>query len=56
MFERTLSWFGLNGALGSDSAEGADTRESTGGRPGDGIGPVCIGIVEGPLRAEIART
>jgi hypothetical protein len=56
MFERTLSWFGLNGALGSDSAEGADTRESTGGKPGDGIGPVCIGIVEGPLRAEIART
>jgi hypothetical protein len=31
-------------------------REATGGQPGDGIGPVCIGVVEGPLRAEIART
>jgi hypothetical protein len=31
-------------------------RATTGGGPGDGIGPVCIGTVEGQLRAEIART
>lgn len=56
MFERTLSWFGLNGALGLASPEDAGTHEATGGQPGDGTGPVCIGVVEGPLRAEIART
>ena len=35
---------------------GDAARESTGGGPGDGVGPVCIGAIEGPLRAEIART
>ena len=56
MFERTLSLFGLNSAPGPESAENSATHEATGGQPGDGTGPVCIGVVEGPLRAEIART
>jgi hypothetical protein len=54
MFERALSWIGP--AKKQDSAGADDTRETTGGEPGDGVGPVCIGVVEGPLRAEIART
>jgi len=56
MFERALSWIGPSKKPGQDNAEADDTRETTGGEPGDGAGPVCIGIVEGPLRAEIART
>lgn len=56
MFERALSWIGSNRKLEQDSAEDSGTREATGGEPGDGAGPVCIGVVEGPLRAEIART
>ena len=39
----------------SDS-DNPDARSTTGGGPGDGVAPVCIGIVEGPLRGEIART
>jgi hypothetical protein len=34
----------------------ASARATTGGGDGEGIGPVCIGVVEGPLRAEIARS
>jgi hypothetical protein len=56
MFERALSRIGINGILGQASAEASGTRETTGGEPGDGAGPVCVGVVEGPLRAEIART
>jgi Putative prokaryotic signal transducing protein len=56
MLDRALSWIGSNKNLGQDSAEADDTRETTGGAPGDGISPVCVGVVEGPLRAEIART
>src|SRR5215212_8035113 len=56
MFERALSWIGSNKKLGQQMAEPDSVRETTGGEPGDGIGPVCIGVVEGPLRAEIART
>ena len=56
MFERALSWFGAKGAVEQARAGDADTHETTGGQPGDGTAPVCIGIVEGPLRAEIART
>lgn len=33
-----------------------DAAETTGGGRGNGAGPVCIGVVEGPLRAEIARS
>lgn len=56
MTERALRWIGQLGA--SDEAHAADegARATTGGGPGDGVGPVCIGVVEGPLRAEIART
>jgi hypothetical protein len=56
MFERALSWIGTNKKTGQANAEGDDTRETTGGDPDDGVGPVCVGVVEGPLRAEIART
>jgi hypothetical protein len=56
MFERALSWIGSNKKLEQESAESTRAQETTGGGPGDGIGPVCIGVVEGPLRAEIART
>src|SRR5215204_3632493 len=56
MFERALSWLGPSKKPSQDSAEAADIRETTGGDSGDGIGPVCVGVVEGPLRAEIART
>ena len=56
MFERALSWIGSNKKLGQDAAAPEGAHEATGGEPGDGIGPVCIGVVEGPLRAEIART
>jgi len=55
MFERALSWLGPK-KPGQHNAEANVTRETTGGEPGDGIGPVCVGVVEGPLRAEIART
>jgi hypothetical protein len=56
MFERALSRIKINGILGQASAEASGTRETTGGESGDGAGPVCVGVVEGPLRAEIART
>src|SRR5258708_242984 len=55
MFERALSWIGTR-KPSQKNAEANDTRETTGGEPGDGVGPVCVGVVEGPLRAEIART
>jgi len=55
MFERALAWLGPK-KPGQNSIVANDTRETTGGEPGDGIGPVCVGVVEGPLRAEIART
>jgi len=56
MFERALSWIGPHKRPNQDGTESEDTRETTGGDPGDGVGPVCVGVVEGPLRAEIART
>jgi hypothetical protein len=55
MFERALSWIGPHKKPNQDDAK-EGTRETTGGDPGDGVGPVCVGVVEGPLRAEIART
>jgi hypothetical protein len=36
--------------------DGASARATTGGGEGTGVGPVCVGVVEGPLRAEIARS
>src|SRR5215203_4779955 len=56
MLDRALSWIGPTKKSGPDSTEADETRETTGGEPSDGIGPVCVGVVEGPLRAEIART
>jgi putative signal transducing protein len=55
MFERGLGWLGPK-KPSQDTAEANNTRETTGGEPSDGVGPVCVGVVEGPLRAEIART
>jgi len=56
MLDRALSWIGPAKKPGQASTEADGARETTGGEPGDGIGPVCVGVVEGPLRAEIART
>ena len=56
MFERVLSRIGIGDILRQANAEASGTRETTGGEPGAGAGPVCVGVVEGPLRAEIART
>jgi hypothetical protein len=56
MFERVLLWIGPSKKPSQDNAQAGDTRETTGGEPGDGVGPVCVAVVEGPLRAEIART
>lgn len=56
MLNRAWSWLGPTKKPGQQSTEANETREATGGEPGDGIDPVCVGVVEGPLRAEIART
>ncbi len=48
----SLKW--LN--FGASSAKSAGAAEATGGGGGDGVGPICIGSVDGWLRAEIART
>jgi len=56
MFARVLSWIGSAKKPGQDNAEADNTGEMTGGASGDGAGPVCVGVIEGPLRAEIART
>lgn len=53
MFGSILSWPGLRRKQTTDAD--TDTQETTGG-DGDDTRPVCIGSVEGPLRAEIART
>jgi hypothetical protein len=31
-------------------------RAGSGGGGGDGVAPICIGVVVGPLRAELARS
>jgi hypothetical protein len=55
MTTRTLSWQGSSDT--SDRNGSDDTaRSTTGGGGGSGVGPVCIGVVPGPLRAEIARS
>jgi hypothetical protein len=51
-----LRWGGQADEPDRAADASGDTRETTGGGPGEGVGPVCIGVVEGPLRAEIART
>jgi hypothetical protein len=58
MIDRALHWMGHdNSSKQAEAMQGDDARATTGGGgPGQGMGPVCIGVVEGPLRAEIART
>ena len=51
---QTLFWG--NSADESGRGEPAEPARSTTGGHGSGVGPVCIGVVEGPLRAEIARS
>ena len=47
------AWFWKRGSKRKQAAEATDARATTG--DGEGVAPVCIGVVEGPLRAEIAR-
>jgi len=55
MATRTLSWQGPDDRRAR--AEPADAaRETTGGGDGAGVAPVCIGVVAGPLRAELTRS
>lgn len=51
----TLRWLSFGGAS-AQHADAEEAGETTGGGGGDGVGPVCIGSVDGSLRAEIART
>ncbi|HEX9372467.1 MAG TPA: DUF2007 domain-containing protein [Roseiflexaceae bacterium] len=56
MTERALRWIGGASHAGQAHADDTGAQATTGGGRGEGVGPVCIGVVEGPLRAEIART
>ncbi len=51
---RALSW--NNPADGPDHTEPVAPAHSTTGGGGSGVEPVCIGVVAGPLRAELARS
>ena len=51
---RTLSWG--NPADDSGRADPVESARATTGGDGSGVGPVCVGVVPGPLRAEIARS
>ena len=55
MTENVRYWQGGVDKADRAQASASDAREATGGA-GDGVAPVCIGVVDGPLRAEIART
>jgi len=55
MTENVLYWQGGADEPERAQASAPDAREATGGA-GDGVAPVCIGVIDGPLRAEIART
>ena len=52
MNERALRWLPFGGDHDQNTADSA-SQATTGGGGGE---PVCIGTVDGPLRAEIART
>ena len=56
MTEGTLHWLGQDDTPEQPRPVEPRARVTTGGGDGDGVGPVCIGAVEGPLRAEIARS
>jgi hypothetical protein len=51
---RTLSWHTPADEPGRD--EPAAPAQATTGGGGSGVEPVCIGVVAGPLRAELARS
>jgi hypothetical protein len=51
---RTLFWD--KPAEEPDRAAPVESARVTTGGDGSGVGPVCIGVVSGPLRAEIARS
>jgi hypothetical protein len=51
---RTLFWG--KSADETGRAEAVEPARATTGGDGSGVGPVCIGVVAGPLRAEIARS
>ena len=51
---QTLFWG--SSADEPDRSEPVDPARTTTGGYGSGVGPVCIAVVEGPLRAEIARS
>ncbi|HEU4322117.1 MAG TPA: DUF2007 domain-containing protein [Roseiflexaceae bacterium] len=56
MGDQALPWFGERPRSDGDEQEReaqTDARETTGG---GGAGPVCIGVVEGQLRAEMVRS
>lgn len=61
MSEQALPWFGRrdqpqeDGQPGEDEQPAPGSRVTTGGG-GDGAGPVCIGVVQGMLRAEMVRS
>jgi hypothetical protein len=54
MTTRTLSWTGP--ADDSGQADAMTARTASGGGGGAGVAPLCIGVVAGPLRAELARS
>ena len=54
MTMRTLSW--QNPADERDRPNPAKPARATTGGGGSGVEPVCVGVVGGPLRAEIARS
>lgn len=49
------AWFWKRGGKRKQADDPTHADVTTGGGDGEGIEPVCIGSVEGPLRAEIAR-
>jgi hypothetical protein len=55
MTERVLSWQVPASENERPDSAGAAVRATTGGGGGEGVEPICIGVVGGPLHAEIAR-
>jgi hypothetical protein len=51
---RTLSW--PNPADEPGRAELVEPAQATTGGDGSGVEPVCVGVVAGPLRAELVRS
>lgn len=49
------AWFWQRGDKHKQADDAAQPNATTGGGDGEGVAPVCVGVVEGPLRAEIAR-